>query len=65
MSFLDIVNNGEFNIRRECWPEKNYINVSKKVNNTGTVSYWDNDSFHWKEVYLSLTDIAANDWTIV
>lgn len=62
MTFLEAVKKSN-KIKEQSWPEYDYIDISNKSNkHKGTVMYWNNASFVWTEIRLSLDDIIADDW---
>ena len=62
MTYLEQVAKGVTKLRRSKWPRRNYISLANQKEAGSLVSYWDNDSFSWKKVKLSLSELFANDW---
>ena len=62
MTYLELVGKGVTKLRRSNWPRRNYISLANQKEAGSLVSYWDNDSFSWKKIRLSLIELTADDW---
>lgn len=62
MTYLELVDKGATKLRRSNWPRRNYISLANQKEAGFLVNYWDNDSFSWKKVRLSLIELIADDW---
>ena len=62
MTYLELVDRGATKLRGSNGPRRNYISLANQKEAGFFVNYWDNDSFSWRKIRLSLIELTADNW---